>query len=91
MTEFTPPAPKPPDPDEYKWATYISGRLPRWKVHRTKAHAFSAANYRYKAWYGSKWRDDVIIYHLVDNEWEEILRRDRGDKTPITEEEKNAT
>lgn len=52
-----------------KWATYIPGRRPEFKLHKQKGHATNAVG-NHKC---------GIVYEYVDNEWVERYRLDRKD------------
>jgi hypothetical protein len=56
-------------PPPYKpvmYATYISSRIPKWKIHTAKGHATNAIQYDKKA--------GGVMYELVDGEWQEFRR-----------------
>lgn len=55
-------------PGEYEWATFISDRFPRFKVHRTVGHAHAALTNR-RSYYGNRLTADVALYRMQEGNW----------------------
>lgn len=49
---------------DFEWATYIPARNPKFKIHSNRGKALNAFNYR----------DNVILYRMVNGTWIEQYR-----------------